>query len=332
MSSTYKRTLQIFWGLISASLLVACGTQGNPGALPGLEAVRSLNSSRTFHFTHAVQKFKVPHGVTQLTITAYGAQGGGPKNASYGPPGALGAAITATVSVTGGELLHVYVGGKGIKGGSNGGGGGFNGGGGAFPGAYGGAGSSDVRTAGDKLTDRIIVAAGGGGSGEDGFDSYYHGSNSGSSVNFGGTGGVGGSKAGSAGGGGQSGGGGGAGATEKIGGAGGLGLPGRSYSFSYESQSCYAVNGGSGARQSGGQGANGSCGPAAGGGGGGYYGAGGGGGGGFYGYTVTGSIDFESGGGGGGGGGSSFVEKSATDVHRKAGGGTTGDGLIVIKW
>lgn len=330
MSSTGKRTLQIFWIVMSTVLLAACGARGSPGALPSLN-VSPLASSRTFHFTHGVQKFKVPQGVTELTITAFGAQGGGTKIGSYGPPGALGAAITATVSVTGGELLYVYVAGKGIKGGNNGGGGGFNGGGGAFAGAFGGGGSSDVRTAGDQLTDRIIVAAGGGGSGESGFDSYYEDSHSGSSVDFAGPGGVGGARAGSAGGGGQYGGAGGAGGSEKRGGRGGAGAPGHSYSFSYHSK-CKAVHGRKGALQSGGQGADGSCGPAGGGGAGGYYGGGGGGGGGYDDYEVTGIIDFKSGGGGGGGGASSFVEPSATHVHRKAGGGPAGDGLVIIKW
>lgn len=327
-----KSKLQVFCSIIAAAPLVACGAHVIPGVANDQKAVLPLSSSRTFHFTHSAQKFKVPQGVTELTITAYGAQGGGPKKSKQGPPGALGAALTATLSVTGGKLLFVYVGGRGIKGGVHGGGGGFNGGGGAFSGAFGGGGSSDVRASGDKLTDRLIVAAGGGGTGESGEDSWYHGSSSGSSVNFGGSGGVGGARtAGSPGGAGQSGGDGGGGATHAHGGAGGQGRPGRSTSFSYHHK-CKGVDGNKGALHTGGQGADAGCGPAAGGGGGGYYGGGGGGGGGFDDYEATGTISFVSGGGGGGGGGSSFVENFATHVHWKEGGGSPNDGLVVIRW
>ena len=73
MSLTYQRKLQIFSSILAATVLVACGAQGNPGALPAVNLARPLASSRTFHFTHGVQKFRVPQGVTQLTITAFGA-------------------------------------------------------------------------------------------------------------------------------------------------------------------------------------------------------------------------------------------------------------------
>jgi hypothetical protein len=334
---TYKRTLRILWSILSAATISACGA-GSPGALPGSNpsnAEPPPSSSQTFHFARTAQKFKVPSGVTQLTITAEGAVGGGYKNSGSGYPGALGAAVKATIAVTPGQMLIVLVGSKGIKGGANGGGGGFNGGGAAYVGAFGGGGSSDVRTAGAKLKDRIIVAAGGGGSGESGSHFSCHGSScsgSGSSYPlFGGAGGVGGWMAGGDGGTGDEGGGGGAGGTQQSGGAGGVGRSGLSISFSSK-YSCKAVDGRKGKLLNAGEGATTFCGAAGGGGGGGYYGGGGGGGGGYDNRTVTGSIYFQSGGGGGGGGGSTFVETSATHVHRTPGGGPNGDGLIVISW
>jgi hypothetical protein len=335
MSWTYRRRLQIIWSIVSAAFLAGCGVHGSSGALPGLNPSSAQTSSRTFHFTHAAQKFKVPQGVTQLTITADGAQGGGPKKSSQGPPGALGAEITATFSVTSGELLLVHVGSKGILSKGRGGldGGGFNGGGGASAGAYGGGGSSDVRTAGDKLTDRILVAAGGGGTGDDGSEYDYKSTNCCSYVLLGGAGGVGGARtAGDDGGPGQDGGHGGAGGSQQVGGAGGLGQSGFGSSFGSPTGSCEAVNGGKGKLFSGGEGAGSGCGPVGGGGGGGYYGGGGGGGGGYSKGESTGSAYSAYGGGGGGGGGSSFIETSATHVHRTAGGAPTGDGLVVIKW
>src|SRR5580698_6052709 len=99
MSLTYQRKLQIFLSILAAALLAACGAQGNPGAPPAFNLAQPLTSSRTFHFTHAVQKFKVPQGVSQLTITAFGAQGGGLTGSKYVPQGALGAKISATFSV-----------------------------------------------------------------------------------------------------------------------------------------------------------------------------------------------------------------------------------------
>lgn len=104
-----------------------------------------------------VQTFTVPKRVNALTIDAWGAQGGGEK-------GGLGGHERATISVTPGETLQVFVGGRG-----NGSSGGYNGGGNGKPsGAYstgGGGGASDVRRAPGGLADRLIVAGGGGGDG-----------------------------------------------------------------------------------------------------------------------------------------------------------------------
>ncbi|MBV9264015.1 MAG: hypothetical protein JO324_06795 [Candidatus Eremiobacteraeota bacterium] len=291
------------------------------------------SSSRTFHFTHTAQKFKVQAGVTQLTVTAYGAMGGGYSSKKYGYPGGLGAAVKATIPVMSGQFLFIYVGGRGIFNKHGEGGAGFNGGGGSNGAAFGGGGSSDVRAGGDTVADRILVAGGGGGSGEAGSGGYFQGtSSSGYYILFAGPGGIGGAwKSGGNGQAGQQGGGGGAGGSQKRGGAGGIGLNGSSVSFSYH-YSCDGINGTLGKFFDGGAGASDGCGPAGGGGGGGYFGGGGGGGGGYYDNVATGGGTYENGGGGGGGGGSSFVEKSATHVQRTAGGGLPGNGEIIIAW
>src|SRR5208283_3929205 len=83
----------------------------------------------------AAQNYIVPFGVTQATIVAAGAQGANTD----------GGSVTATIPVTPGESLAVYVGGAnvgavgGFNGGGSSGGGGCNGGGG---------GASDVRQGG----------------------------------------------------------------------------------------------------------------------------------------------------------------------------------------
>jgi hypothetical protein len=120
-----------------------------------------------FTFTGVVQTFTVPDGVTSVRIKAWGAKGG------YGYPannqGGNGGFATGLLSVTPGQVLHVYVGGMGANANtSNAAAGGFNGGGtgGIYPGDYGGGGgggASDVRVSPYNLADRVIVAGGGGG-------------------------------------------------------------------------------------------------------------------------------------------------------------------------
>ncbi|MEI6766074.1 MAG: glycine-rich protein [Bacteroidota bacterium] len=123
--------------------------------------------STGFSYTGSVQTWTVPTCVSSITVTANGAQGGGPI-------GGNGGQAIATIPVTGGATLYIYVGGQPTTR-PGAGSGGFNGGGavnalpcgGGTNDGWGGGGASDVRTS-TSLTDRIIVAAGGGGSGYSG--------------------------------------------------------------------------------------------------------------------------------------------------------------------
>jgi len=128
--------------------------------------------TQTFSFTGGVQSFTVPSCVTSIVVDAKGAGGniGIGSWANYGNnnPGA-GARAQTTLTVTPGQLLYVYVGGQpgpGHLGGYNGAG---DGGTGYSPGEEGGGGggASDIRSAGNTLNDRLVVAAGGGGAGAD---------------------------------------------------------------------------------------------------------------------------------------------------------------------
>ena len=248
-------------GLVGATLLVS-GAGAEPVTQP-------------FNFTGAAQTFTIPAGVTQVTIEAFGAAGGNgepfPTNpicdAGFGPGGA-GSRTVATIPVTTGEVLQVFVGGEGADappftstvaaGGFNGGGDGGSGDANGYGG--GGGGGSDVRQGGAGVDQRIVVAGGGGGGGA-------------CVGNTGGAGGGGGDPDGAPGGDSPGGGTGGGGGTQTAGGlvgtGGGSGTDGAPF------------QGGLGAESSG----------AGGGGGGGLFGGGGGGGG---------------AGGSGGGGGSSF--------------------------
>lgn len=121
----------------------------------------------TFNYSGGVQTYTVPLGVTTLIVDVYGGQGR--LNTSGQGSGGLGGRVSATISVVGGEVLQVNVGG----GGSSGTGGGFNGGGnagvadcGSAAGGGGGGMSSIMRSPYTfNGTNALIVAGGGGGAG-----------------------------------------------------------------------------------------------------------------------------------------------------------------------
>lgn len=150
----------------AAAWLVSCGGSQvpivAPNAMPQSHVYASAAEvhSKTFNYTGGEQSFKVPDGVTSVTVDARGAAGGG----GYA---SLGGRVVAVIPVKPAELLHIYVGGEG-----NGTAGGFNGGGnGAGEGnavGYGGGGASDVREGGTRLKNRDIVAGGAGGFADEG--------------------------------------------------------------------------------------------------------------------------------------------------------------------
>jgi len=113
--------------------------------------------SVTYNYTGAPEMYIVPAGVTQITIKAWGAQGGSNwvSNTNYG------GYAKGNLAVTPGETLYVYVGEQPLSGIN----GGYNGGGSGDGAGKGGGGASDVRQGGNTLNDRKIVAAGAGGAG-----------------------------------------------------------------------------------------------------------------------------------------------------------------------
>ncbi|HEX3458471.1 MAG TPA: glycine-rich protein [Candidatus Baltobacteraceae bacterium] len=298
-----------------AALLSACGGAAQQVAVPAAIAPLGIAQHRTFRYTGAEQSFKVPPGVTSISVVARGG-GGANETGHHSLRRAQGGRVHAIIPVTPGEKLFIFVGGGG-----SGSTGGFNGGGsGGAPGkyghdAFGGGGASDVREAGDRLSDRIVVAAGGGGAG--GVTARYY--------FLQGAGGAGGGLTGGSGGGfpSQHGPTGGSGGTQTGGGNGGIG--GRFY--------YWGNDGADGTLGTGGAGGTGTTsgfpgGAGGGGGGGGYYGGGGGG----AGSPVFTSIAYASD-GGGGGGGSSYVEPRATHFKMWTGWkDATGDGLVVLSW
>ncbi len=157
------------------ALAVAIGVAVPAATSPSVQAGVGDTVVVTFEYTGAAQTWVVPATVSVATFDVYGAQGGS-GNVETGAPqlGGLGGRATATVSVTPGSTIDVFVGGKGadfvnqspdcnIAGGFNGGGdAGAQTVGEGFCG-QGGGGASDVRIGGDALSDRALVAGGGGG-------------------------------------------------------------------------------------------------------------------------------------------------------------------------
>jgi len=161
--------------MVTASAVALLALSASPRA--GAASVQTVFSDSALNGTGG-QDFVVPAAVCSVNIVALGAAGG----AGLGDPsdGRAGGTADATISVTPGETLHVFVGGKGgdfvpagLGHGPFGGLGGLNGGGDAGdqssgspanPGG-GGGGASDVRQGGTALGNRIVVAGGGGGGG-----------------------------------------------------------------------------------------------------------------------------------------------------------------------
>ena len=126
-------------------------------------------TTTTFNYTGAEQTYVVPAGVTSLLVDVIGAQGAGPSaniSGLYGT-GGYGGRVQTTITVTPGETLRIYVGGRPTGSLVTEGIGGYNGGGagGVVLGAQGlgGGGASDIRQGGAGLGNRTVVAGGGGG-------------------------------------------------------------------------------------------------------------------------------------------------------------------------
>lgn len=253
-----------------------------------LTVFTSFGQSVTFNYTGAMQTWTVPPCVTSINVIVAGAKGGGGA-------GGNGARITATLTVTPGQVLNIFVGGAGSCGNNSGG---WNGGAtgwasnpaNASYNSCGGGGASDIRIGGTALANRVIVAGGGGGKGG---GSTTTTSGGGATCN---NGAAGTSSYGSGGGGG----------TQTSGGAAGTPWAGT------------PPGGSAGSLGNGGQGGFWST-ASGGGGGGGYYGGGGGGNDG----CCTGAN-----GGGGGGGGSSLVPAGGSCLAAN----NSGNGYVTINY
>ena len=282
---------------------------------------------KSFSYTGSLQTWTVPDGVSSIEVDGYGGMGGH-GSSSWNGRGGFGGRLQATISVTAGNTINIYVGEKGgntkVAGGTTyepvhnpwtvgDAEGGWNGGGdpGNTNNGGGGGGATDIRIGGTALSDRVYVAGGGGGGGvqrrstQPGGDGGHGGGTTGANGSTGGAGGT--NQSDSS-------------LTRGPNGHGNSGATGGSGGGSSAGGSGGSIRGTDGALGLGGTG--GTSGRAGGGGGGGYYGGGGGG-------DSSGSDA-----GGGGGGGSSYCSGTLCSSVTHTQGYTTanGNGSITFTW
>lgn len=127
--------------------------------------------TQTFNYTGSNQTWTVPANVTSITVDMAGAESGFGYSTNQSGKGGR---VQTTLSVTPGDVLHLYVGGhpgNTTTGGWNGGGNGYNNG-------KGGGGGTDIRIGGTGNNNRVVIAGGGGGPGGQNCNSE-HGGNGG---------------------------------------------------------------------------------------------------------------------------------------------------------
>ena len=91
------------------TMLASCAASQPPLMAPGANVQVPAKTSETFKYTGKKQTFTVPAGVTQLSVVASGASG--PSGSGY--VGGNGGMVKATIPVTPGEKLAIFVGGEG---------------------------------------------------------------------------------------------------------------------------------------------------------------------------------------------------------------------------
>jgi hypothetical protein len=140
----YRLKAENLCGQSNYSNIISASTSGGGGG----SGTTTFNASSTGN-TGTIQTWTVPTCVTQITIEAYGAQGG--INMNMNNPGGLGAKMSGTFTVIPGQVLSILVGQKGSDGQAV-----------TYKRGGAGGGGSFVWVQG---TSNLLIAAGGGGGG-----------------------------------------------------------------------------------------------------------------------------------------------------------------------
>jgi hypothetical protein len=129
----------------------------------------------TYTYTGSAETCIVPGGASDIDVMVKGAGGG---NAQAGGRGAVGGMTSGTITVTGGDVLYIYVGRGGVQYGTRGRGAGT-----------GGGGSAILLNGATKNEALLVAGGGGGGGGTDGYRAGNHGGAGGGLNGLNGTGG-----------------------------------------------------------------------------------------------------------------------------------------------
>jgi hypothetical protein len=110
------RTLRPVVGLMAVSVTVAA--VGVAGLLMPSMAQAATTGSLTFAYSASTQIFTVPAGVTQLTVTALGGEGGlgGADSSGNSFPGGYRGQVSGTIAVVPGQVVTIGVGHGGTNG------------------------------------------------------------------------------------------------------------------------------------------------------------------------------------------------------------------------
>ena len=102
----------------AVAMVAGCGVRAASDTVPPVSGfTNALKYHQTFSYTGNRQTFRVPDGVTTIRIAAFGASGGS-SSGSHGSKvnGGYGGVVKATIPVSQGEHLAVFVGGQGGNG------------------------------------------------------------------------------------------------------------------------------------------------------------------------------------------------------------------------
>lgn len=151
-------------------LLESYGAAGGSG---GVESATTANGYKFLHPDGCSYAGQTHYSTNQTTCTQCSHSCGGPGviqyggTTYYGSIGGKGGYRSGEIFLRKGDIITVNVGGKGSAATNSNGGAGWNGGGAGKNGngktGYGGGGATDFRLNGNSLSDRILVAGGGGG-------------------------------------------------------------------------------------------------------------------------------------------------------------------------
>ena len=101
-----------FWGRVVAGVAALAVVGAGLAALPEAAWANPSVVTQTFDYTGSAQNFTVPSGISSLTITATGAEGGqgGADASGPSPTGGYQGVVTGTIPVVAGQTLTIGVG------------------------------------------------------------------------------------------------------------------------------------------------------------------------------------------------------------------------------